>query len=537
MPWFLMLAVLVLVGPGVALACSVSEPAPWTKRTPDGRFEVALAITRKEAPRRDVRLSLRDRRSAAVLWTISIEDVVPAEDVLLTPDGSATLVIKRGREKFMLYGSHGESLGSWPLENVLSRSEFDRINVDRCVGKLWGQEPQVEGAGFSLVVRLRAPVGRLPDARDITFRISAQGRMEREPALLIKDPKDLIKMYRGEVSPLESLRLAEELWGASREERSKVPYELPRFWLEVLADSSTPRSVLPIAVDALGSVGTDSDLKALSRLPPGEPERDARILQVLQRRLPEEAGAYAIHVLEPPHPSPHVRAAALEHLIGARGTAEKLGRTFLQRDEVLRELRDLSALGSELGVLESFWQVLPFCEHPSPRSRALAMRTLSHLLHNAGLESSVLLDIPAMAVNTLRGGCPEVLIILGAVAQRNEDTALASRLYGFGVAGLEDLTPEQRQGSQEVFLEGKLRLAALAKAAKDWSELGRLTREVIADPARITPVCGPAFAPYPPEPVPAACARRRPAEAVARKLLQDARAEGVTNRELFPDSD
>jgi hypothetical protein len=72
-----------------------------------------------------------------------------------------------------------------------------------------------------------------------------------------------------------------------------------------------------------------------------------------------------------------------------------------------------------------------------------------------------------------------------------------------------------------------------AKEKGDWREVQRLVQQVLAHPARSTPVCAPSPAVYGPDATQGGCGNPRPAEAVARPLLRDA----LKNRERGPGPD
>ncbi len=538
MPWCLVLAVLVLIGPRVALACRPPELKSWTKRSPDGRFELSM---KESAPGviTDARLGLRDRRSGKVLWSHTVDQLLPSEDVLISHDGTAVLVISRPRAKFVLHGSAGETLGSWPFENVLTRSEIARIPRDweRCGDKAWADQLEVEGSTFSFVVPVGAPVGFSRESRYVAFVISSLGQMDRFPAVLSRPPMELIKLYRQEEDPLTRLRIVDELWGTSREDRSKVIYEVPRFWMDVLGDPKTPRAILPIAVTALGSTGAELDLQFLRRLAFAEPERDVAILRALSSRMPEEAGAYALKMFEQPHPSPYARMFALVHLYEQGGTARQLAETLVQRDELLRTQSAFPVLMNGLEALQDFWQTVPFCADPGEPTRARAARSLERLLRSAGKASAALLELPSSTEGELRSGCPEALIMLGLMAEQLQDRELATRLYSIGVAGLEESGILRRLGTDSLLLEGMLRLALLARDEKDWSEAERLLQAVLATPSRNVPVCAPRPVLYMQDVKPEECGKPRSAEEVARQLLREARAQKLRSREGASASD
>jgi len=63
---FLMLSALLLLIPKVSLACSLSFAPSWTKRTPDGAFELSSRVG--DGPSGSATLSLRDVRSGKKLW-------------------------------------------------------------------------------------------------------------------------------------------------------------------------------------------------------------------------------------------------------------------------------------------------------------------------------------------------------------------------------------------------------------------------------------------------------------------------------------
>ncbi len=529
MPAVLVVLLLALLGPGVALACKPVPSIPWTKRTEDQRVELSMKRLQPELGSSSP-LSLQYRRKGKVLWTTPIEEFVPAEDVLLTRDGSAVLVIRRRLAKFTLYGgTFGNISGFWSFENVLTRSEIQRL-PSPCPTREWVRDARVEGDTFIFVSPVEAPVGGARLSRYVTFEVSLMAGMHRYPSLILQTPPELIRMYRQEESLLERVRIADELWTVSRGDRSKMPADLPLFWLEVLRDPKTPRSVLPIAAAGLGASGTDAELRSLSQLPPKAPERDASILRALGERRQEEAGTYAVRILEQQHPLEHVRAAALHHLFTRGGTAEQLGQMFLQKDKTLRDRDTVLLRVAELEVLLAFWQVLPFCTDTSEWVRAGAARSLVSILEDSRKVAALLPDMSDGAESSLKTGCPEALVLLGAIAEKKRDAQRASRLYGLGIEGLEASPFEPLQDTESLLPEAQVRLALLAKEAGNWEDVRRLGTEVLGASYKKALICAPDPVLYKTHLGPGECVKPRTAEAVARQLLREARSQGGKGR-------
>ena len=92
---FLLLSALLFLIPKVALACSLSFAPSWTKRTPDGAFELSSHVGDK--PSGSATLSLRDVRSGKKLWEHMLElsegvkGLVPTPRPLPTYKSSDTL--------------------------------------------------------------------------------------------------------------------------------------------------------------------------------------------------------------------------------------------------------------------------------------------------------------------------------------------------------------------------------------------------------------------------------------------------------------
>jgi hypothetical protein len=407
-----MLVTLLLLGPGVALACTQIEPL-WLTSKQDTRFELIQKVDEKT---RKGPLKLRERRSGRIVWSTRPQDLINTRNVLIEPGGARVLVFDRYRGRILLFGERGRQVATGSMEDLLSPSERQRIPKGACYGHLWVGKAWTEGPVFNLLAPVAVPAADRSDLRHIHIRISREGKITRTPALLPPDPEALIRMFRSETSLPGRLRIADELSGHSGASPSQK-LALRQFWLEVLRDPKTHRALLPVAVEALGVIGTDEDLQALARLPWGGLERDATLLQVLSSRLPEEGGIYAIRVLEEMHPSQHVRALALLDLLEREGKAAELAEAFIQKDEAFREA-GLRLLRHEAITALATRQALPFCTDPDSSVRTRATRSLEDMVMSAEAARPFLLATleQAEGAGELKG-CPEVILMLGALRE------------------------------------------------------------------------------------------------------------------------
>ncbi|MDY7226594.1 hypothetical protein [Hyalangium rubrum] len=533
MIWGRLLAMLLLLGPGVAMACSPRMPWPWKKRSPDGRHELAQVLSR-QSRNPGATMSLRDLRTGRLLWTRNLEGTYGPEDVVLASGRPQVLLLGRTPAALTLLDARGWELGIWPLDKLLTPSELRRLSLARCDSEGWAREARSEEDGFSVTLPVRAPVGGGGESRHIVVKLPWVGLFQREPTALAQESAELRRLFRTHTEEAERLRIADELWGLSSGGPTKGNLELRSFWLVMLQDSPSPRALLPIAVDALGASGSQEELRGLIRLPWGAPERDAQILQVLKRRLPDLAGDYALRVLEEGHPAAPVRALAAGELLSRGGAAAEFGKTFIARDASLRADGALARFTAQAELAQELWQALPFCGSSRALLRAQATRSLEALLRDAKEQRPFVQELlrpVSSAPDTALVGCSEVLLMLGALADQTGDAPEALRLYTAGLEALAAETSAARlEAAQGPRLEATLRVAALLKEAREWRKMEALLQELLADPARRNPVCIPKPRVYDFSQTPGACGKKQPAETVARQLLRESKAENLEGR-------
>lgn len=307
---------LLLLGPGLALACSMKPPGGWKKRTPNGR----LTLLHLGMPSGDTaQLVLRETRTGKVRWDTWLETSLYEENVWLAPDGTSVVALT-SQDVVMVLGPDGQKIHEVDLKKHFSEGEQQRLPRTDCGGFRWVERGRFEEYAFVAEI----PTGPLSGesaqgARRTSLRISlAHPQVFRPPEPLMKESLTLMAGYESETDPEIRLRFADELWG-----RSLVPgrrsRELSLFWLKRLADPQTPSIIYRMAVDSMGFIASPEDFRALTRLPGAARERDLWLLDMLERRAPEEGGTLALRLLES-HPEVEVRRRALD-LLCARSPA------------------------------------------------------------------------------------------------------------------------------------------------------------------------------------------------------------------------
>jgi hypothetical protein len=123
-------------------------------------------------------------------------------------------------------------------------------------------------------------------------------QLTRDAPVPEKSTAELIQAYQSASAPEQRLLVARELADRSQDVPVGGDAALSRFWRELLAAPETQPRVLSLAVTGLGTMGTEEEVRALARLPAGPPERELQILQVLERRAPQEAEFLGLRVLE-----------------------------------------------------------------------------------------------------------------------------------------------------------------------------------------------------------------------------------------------
>lgn len=385
----LLAVALVLLGPAAALACSLLPPEPWTLRTADGRFELSM---KREGHSSGASLTLHDRQTDKAVWQLASAPAVYRGEAFVSVDGRYVVLVQSFQGTVVAYGPEGKKIGAWSLGAQLTPSERRRLSQDIC-GSRWVAEPRLEGDVFTLRVPSRASMHAPttpPDSafQGVRFRIElSTGRLTRDAPLAPPSNAALIQAFRRESNKLERFSIARELHFRSQEAiRGDAP-ELSRFWLETLRAPDTEGELFPVATQALGSVGTDEEIRGLADISlPAEAEESSRALfSLLVWRLPEEESVrFALSVLQERRPPEHLRERALEVLRRRSEDAFDRVLMFVLRDPSPRvreaALLELEKLGKRGASRRNFELALPLLEDPKEPVRQAAEKALCGML-------------------------------------------------------------------------------------------------------------------------------------------------------------
>jgi hypothetical protein len=519
-----LLSALLLLLPEVALGCSLVGAQSWTKRTADRAFELSSRVG--DDPHGPATLSLRDVRSGRMLWEHQLNNGPAERETLLSPTGSYVALTDSFSAEFTLYGTAGEPQ-KLSLEPHLTAREKRKLPYSSC-GQHWVREAHFEGELLVLDVPTGGMVPPMyAQPKGTAFRFDPKTRqLTRDAPAPEKSTAELLQAYRSASDPGQRKWLVQELADRSLDVTAGGDAALSRFWQELLAAPETQPKLAALAVTGLGTVGTDEEVRALARLPAGPPDRDLGILQVLERRAPQEAEAFGLRVLEERRQPELLRTRAAVFLSGRdEAVAERAGSLALSDpSERVREL-GLQALAREPLKAKAVERALPFCQAPEARLRVQAAESLRRILRSVkGTEREQALKMLSGARK--RGqltGFPEGYVILAGVADLEKRRSEALALYRQGVKELEALPIERKWASHDLRLEAKLQLAFEAKAKGQGAELRKWVEEVLGDEHKSTFVCAPRPNEYAGTASPDTCSGRRTAESVARGLLDTAR--------------
>lgn len=281
-------------------------------------------------------------RGGKPAWNMVLKDLVAAPYTWLAADGRY-LILLRPDGQLMLLNSEGGLVRTWELFNELSLAEKARFPKDLCQDVSWSHKARFTGDFFELEVPPTQALGqsRAP-YRPTLVRIDLKAvRLTRDrPAVSGEDP-ELIQAFEAAKDPELRLRLVDELLGRSQMREHLKSQALSAFWNKLLLTPEvTPQVLHRLAVEAVAAYGLDSEVRALTRMPGEFEERDLAVLDVLARRSPEDAGEYAVRVLDTRHSVPSVRRRALKLLMEVP-TARDMAVEFALRDSEL-ELRRMA---------------------------------------------------------------------------------------------------------------------------------------------------------------------------------------------------
>jgi len=525
-----MAALLVCLGPLGAVQAESLEPPKFPclgtfgesfeLRTPDGRFK--LVVTLKKGGEAMPRVyELRLSRGSRTVWTLPFGDVVSQAYTWLAPDGRA-VVLMRPDGELVLLGAEGQVRKSWPVRPVLSEAEGARFPLRPCTDVKWGQRGRFAGDFFELEVPPTAVLAASPEGhRPPVLRVNlTAATFKRDGELPPRKDFEVIRAFDAASSPEVRLRLADELLGRSQITEHLKGRELSSFWNRLLLSPKLQPPVLyRMAVEAVAAYGTEGEVRALMRMPGQIEERDAAVLQVLDRKLPEEAGEYALRVLEGRHPGAAVRLQAVKLLMSRQGEARALG-VELALSDAAAEVRRLAlpVLLKDPEPQRYFERALGFCKDPDPVVQTVVPRFVLRALTQDDARSRFIelmrRDEPGLQI----GQCPDVSLALGALSHREGDRARALELFARGIKGLESLPDEDEPFAPTLRQEARLQLALEAEKNGQRAEAERYARQVLADPAKRAPVCAPEPVAYE-VPWLSGCLEGKEAQQVAREVL------------------
>ncbi len=516
-----LLSALLLLLPEVALACSPSIPRSWTKRTADGAFELSSRVL--ENPRGSATLSLKNVSSGKTLWEHSLKYGTHERETLLSPSGSYVVLTDSFSPELTLYGPAGEA-HQLSLESHLTASEKRKLPYTSC-GVQWVSKARFDGELLVVDVPtagMRPPMYEQP--KGTAFRFEPKTRqLTRDAPAPQKSTAELIQAYQSASAPEQRIMLARELADRSQDVTVGGDAALSRFWRELLAAPDTQPQVLSLAVMGLGTMGTEEEVRALARLPAGPPERELQILQVLERRAPQEAEAFGLRALEERREPELLRTRAIVFLSDREEAVAERARSLALGDpsERVREY-GLQALARKPMRAKALEQALPFCLAPEAGLRRRAAESLRSIVRGVeGTEREQVLK--ALRAARERGqlkGCPDGYVILAGVADLQKKRSEALALYRQGAKELDALPQESQWHTANLRLEAKLQLALEAKAKGNKAELKKWAEEVLADKHKQTFVCAPKPNEYAGTGGPDTCTGRRTANAVAEELLK-----------------
>jgi tetratricopeptide (TPR) repeat protein len=538
--WCWAVAALVLLGPvgeavyasdAVVLNCPAPSSQPWKKKSNNGRFTLTQRVEKGRGSVPDLYV-LWLRRGATPLWQLVLKDPPVERHTWISPDGRFVLML-RHEDKLTLIGPEGREHRTWALREQLSEAELARLPTDLlCRTPRWVTDARFEGGTFVVEV----PTGLLSsedpeERRSTTVRLDLkEGKLTRQGELLRLPDEELIRAFEATQAPAARLRLADELLGRSQIKERTKGKELQAFWKRLVrAEEVAPKSLHRMAVEAIGAIGTEGEARALSRLPGTVEVRDLAVLELLIRKVPDEAGDYALRALEGHHPALSVRKRALEFLLRPGSAARDIAEEFALREQSV-ELRQLGlqSLVREPITEPRFQQALTFCEDAHPGAREQVTRFAMGALYSVREpERQGLIQVLRRSGEKLRmEGCPELLLLLGALMDRSGERSQAVELYARGLQALQGRPDVALLSTPELRLEAMLQLALEAEKKGERAEAERYARQVLSAPLPRTPVC----APQPsrltgPEP-PRICLPPREAAQLAREVLGRLRSRG-----------
>lgn len=389
-PWLLGLVLLASLGPTLALACKPVPQTPWTMRSANGRATLSMKGTG---------LTLRNARGK-VLWKQDVR-YLSREEASLSPSGRYVAVETSG--SFVIYGPKGKPLGTWSILDALTQRERSRLPKSPC------EDGPVGDAAFKgevLEVKVDVTVLRIdPQTGTLTRQLP-----RNEPKL-----PELIQRWQSSPAGSERDETLEAL--SVRAIAASKPGALPElrsFWQELLTAPGLKPEERAAAVQGLGHIGTDEEIRALARYL--GTEVGPLVLATFDARLPPaEVFEQVLPLCQDSDPA--LRHRTVEHLLSlleARGPERKALLAALRRADTQGKLAPLPEGWIILGGLEDL---------AGKRARALKLyaQGVENLSSSGGAESR-----PPGSIELLS----EALLQLAFEAKKqNKQDELAQRIH------------------------------------------------------------------------------------------------------------
>ncbi len=502
----------------------VREPGQsWEQESPNGRFKLEVTMrqgTSAVPPLYEIKLF----RGGKPAWNMVLKDLIAKPYTWLAADGRYVVML-RPDGQLMVLNADGGLVRTWELFTELSLSEKARFPKDLCQDVSWSYKARFTGDFFELEVPPTQVLGQShAPYKPVLIRIDLKAlNLTRDRPVVSGEDTQLIQAFEAAKDPEERLRLTDELLGRSQMREHLKSQSLSAFWNKLLLTPEvTPTVLHRLAVEAVAAYGLDSEVRALTRMPGEFEERDIAVLDVLARRSPEDAGEYAVRVLDTRHPASGVRRRALELLMQVT-TARDMAVEFALRDSEpeLRRMA-LSPLASPPHTAARFERVLGFCADPGVTTQFdmehFALHTLNRV--EADKREALIAALRRAEARFTPGQCPKLSMALGVLTDKQGDRARAVELYTRGLRSFEAQGKKARTTFPGLVLETTLQLALEAEKKGERAEAERYARKVLADSSRRTLVCAPAPMELEALRQPTPCIPARKAEQVARDLLK-----------------
>lgn len=395
--WLLGVVLLAGLVPSMAFACKTGPQSAWTMRSANGRATLSM---------KGSGLTLRNARGK-VLWKQDVPYLYQSE-AFISPSGHYVAAVKESGS-VVIHGPKGKLVGRWSILDSLTQNEQSRLPESSC-GRVAVGSASFKGEVLEL--RVGAELFHLdPQAGKLTRQLPRNA--PKLPELIERWRSSLAGSERDQVLEALSVRaLAANKPGALPELRS--------LWQELLTASGVQPAERAAAVQGLGAIGTDEEVRALSRYL--GTELGPLVLATFDTRLPP-AAVFELVLPLCQDPEAVVRRRAVGHLLSL------LESPGPERKTLLAALRSADTRGK----LEPF---------------------------------------------------PEGWIILGGLADLEGKHSRAIQLYSRGVTGMSSSgSPEARStGSLELLFEALLQLAFEAKKQGKQDELVQRVHDVLSLP-------------------------------------------------------